>query len=259
MINGVVVLAAFFSAATFALIHLLSNRIYRYSERHRSKMLSFFGGISAAYVFLDLLPRLETTRVHLRTVFGEIPAFLDILAVPGLAFLGFMAFFVLEHFAVYTRRSKHAKVGGEIERVSASKHAFAIHFVSIAFLNLIIGYILRFEAEAGALPLLFYTAALSLHFIILDDTMEQHYKQVYVRFGRYFASMLPLVGWGISVFFPENPSEGYLLLGVILGVILFNAVKDAVPKSGGKNSSLFVSGALIYSVLLLVAAWLSGG
>jgi hypothetical protein len=258
MMNGDGVLAALFSAAAFALIHLLSNRIYRYSELHRSKMLSFFGGISAAYVFLDLLPRIETTRIHLRTVFGELPAFLDVLAVPGLAFVGFMTFFVLEHFAVYSRRGEHAKKGGEIEEISASERAFAIHFVTIAFLNLIIGYILRFEAETGPLSLIFYSAALSLHFVILDDSMEQHYKQSYVRFGRYFASVLPLIGWGISIFFPENPSEGYLLLGVILGVILFNAVKDAVPKGGGKDPSLFISGAIIYSTLLLVAAWLSG-
>jgi len=258
MINNDVVLAAFFSATFFALIHLLSNRIYRYSERHRSKMLSFFGGMSAAYVFLDLLPRLETTRVHLRTVFGEIPAFIEVLSVPGLAFIGFMGFFILEHFALYSRRSEHAKVGIEVSRVSASKRAFAIHFVSIAFLNLIIGYILRFEAEVGVLSLLFYTAALSLHFIILDDTMEQHYKNLYIRFGRYLAGILPLAGWGISVFFPENPSEGYLLLGLIIGVILFNAVKDEVPKSEGKNYGLFVAGALIYSSLLIVAAWLGG-
>lgn len=257
MINSVV-LAAFFSAAVFAMVHFLSNRIYRYSERHRGRILAFFGGISAAYVFLDLLPRLETTHLHLRTVFGEIPAFLDVLAVPGLAFIGFMAFFVLEHFAVYSRRNKQEKAGGGIESVSAAKSAFAVHFVSIAFLNLIIGYILRFEAEAGTLPLVFYTAALSLHFIILDDTMEQHYQKLYVRFGRYVASVLPLVGWGISLFFPENPSEGYLLLGIILGVILFNAIKDSVPRNEAKNSSLFVSGALIYSVLLLVAAWLGG-
>lgn len=257
MMNDKIVLTALFSAVAFSLIHLLSNRIYRYSEMHRSKMLSFFGGISAAYVFLDLLPRLETTRIHLRIIFGEIPEFLDVLAVPGLAFIGFMTLFVLEHFAIYSRRGEHAKIGGEIERISASKRAFAIHFITIAFLNLIIGYILRFEAETGPLPLIFYTAALSLHFVILDDTMEQHYKQLYVRFGRYFASVLPLIGWGISIFFPENPSEGYLLLGVILGVILFNAVKDAVPKGGGKDPRLFISGAIIYSTLLLVVAWLS--
>jgi hypothetical protein len=31
-----------------------------------------------------------------------------------------------------------------------------------------------------------------------------------------------------------------------------------VPKSEGKNYSLFVAGALIYSALLIVGAWLGG-
>ena len=258
MVNDGYIVVALFSATVFALVHLFSNRIYRYTQRHRTKMLSFFGGISAAYVFLDLLPRLETTRIHIKTVFGEIPAFLDVLAVPGLAFIGFMVFFILEHFAVYSRKGKHTKEGGEFSDVSASPYSFIINIGVIAFLNIVIGYALRFEAESGLLSLMFYTAALSLHLIILDDTMEQHYKPLYLRFGRYFASVLPLAGWGISVFFPENPSEGYLLLGLILGVVLFNAIKDAVPKGGGKDSRLFVFGALLYSVLLLVAAWLGG-
>jgi hypothetical protein len=221
-------------------------------------MLSFFGGISAAYVFLDLLPRLETTRIHLRTVFGEVPAFLDVLAVPGLAFIGFMIFFILEHFAVYSRKGKHAEVGGEFEAVSASNYSFAINIGVIAFLNIVIGYILRFEAESGLLSLIFYTAALSLHLVILDDTIEEHYKPLYLRFGRYFASLMPIAGWGLSLFFSENPSEGYLLLGLILGVVLFNSIKDAVPKGAGKDFRLFVLGALLYSILLIVAAWLNG-
>ncbi|MCW4019341.1 MAG: hypothetical protein NWF00_11805 [Candidatus Bathyarchaeota archaeon] len=176
-----------------------------------------------------------------------------------MAFIGFMIFFILEHFAVYSRKERHAKEGGDYNYISASTSAFIIQLVFISFLNLIIGYLLRFEAEAGVLSLVFYTAALSLHFIILDDSMEQNYKQLYVRFGRYLASLMPIIGWGLSVFFPENPSEGYLLLGVLLGVILFNAIKDAVPKGGGKNASLFVSGAVLYSALLLVGAWVTAG
>jgi len=257
MVYDGLVLAAFFSAMTFALVHLFSHRIYRYTQRHRSKMLSFFGGISAAYVFLDLLPRLEAIRIHFRTIFGEVPAFLDALAVPGLAFIGFMIFFMLEHFALSSRRDEHAEVGGDFADVSGSKNSFLIHIGVVAFLNLVIGYVLRFEAESGFLALLFYGAALSLHLIILDETMEQNYKKLYLKYGRYFAGLMPLVGWCFSVFFPENPSGGYLLLGLILGVVLFNAIKDAVPKGGGKDTKLFVTGALLYSILLLLGAWLS--
>jgi hypothetical protein len=252
------ILAAFFSAIAFALVHLFSHRIYRYSQRHRIKMLSFFGGITVAYVFLDLLPRLETTSVHLQLLFGDIPAFLDVLAMPGLSFAGFMIYFILEHFAIYSRKGKHKKVGGEFEDVSASTYAFAVHFVSLAFVSLLLGYILRFEAELGILGLIVYTLALSLHFIILDNSMEKHYKRLYVRFGRFFAGLMPLLGWGISVFFPENSSWGYLSLALVFGIILFNAIKDEVPRGAGKESRLFIVGALMYSALLLAVAWLSG-
>jgi len=67
---------------------------------------------------------------------------------------------------------------------------------------------------------------------------------------------MPLIGWGISLFFPENPSEGYVLLALVSGIVLFNAIKNEVPKGGGKNSGIFIAGALFYSVLLLIIAWL---
>jgi len=252
MISDGVVIAAFFSSVIFASVHLFSNRFYGYSEKHKDKMLSLFGGIAVAYVFLDLLPRLESTRIHLENVFGQIPVFLSYLAIPGLAFLGFMVFFVLEHFAIKTRNGK------KTDRRS-SIYSFGSHFISIALLNLVIGFILRFEAESGFTPLVLYTVALSLHFIILDNTMERHYKRLYVRFGRFLAGLMPIVGWGLSVIFPENPSEGYLLLALVLGVILFNAIKDEVPKGGGKESRLFVVGALLYSGILIAAAWLGSG
>lgn len=238
-------------------MHLFSHRIYRYSKRHRAKILSFFGGVTAAYVFLDLIPSLEATRIHLQNVFGSIPPFIAYLAVPGLAFIGFMVFFILEHFAVYSRTKGTPKETGETKDESSSKLAFAIHLSTVVFLSLVIGYILRFEAEAGFIPLLLYTFALSLHFIILDNSMERHYKGLYVRFGRYVAGLMPLVGWSVSVLFPESESEGYLLLALVLGVILFNAIKDEIPKGGGRASGLFVAGALLYSVLILTVAWLT--
>ena len=52
--------------------------------------------------------------------------------------------------------------------------------------------------------------------------------------------------------------EGYVLLALVSGIILFNAIKNEVPKGGGRNSDIFIAGALFYSVLLLIIAWLRG-
>ena len=253
-----VVLFAFFSALVLMLAHLFSNRIYRYSKHHRNRVISFFGGIAVAYVFLDLLPRLETTHVHIERIFGDLPAFLDKLAVPGLSLMGFVIFFALEHLALRTRDITNKKMGIGVGSISTSSVVFGVHFSSLAFFNLVVGYVLRFEVEAGILPLLLYTSALSLHFIILDNTMEGHYENLYLKYGRYAASLMPIIGWGISMFFPENPSEGYLLLALVSGIVLFNAIKNEVPNRGGKNSGIFIAGTLFYSVLLLIIAWLRG-
>lgn len=258
MADGNVVLSAFFSTLVLVSAHLFSYRIYRYSKRHRSRVFSFFGGTTIAYVFLDLLPRLESTHIHLERIFGDLPSFLDTLAVPSLALLGFLVFFALEHLAVGSRHAERRKTGKEFSVSSASLATFRVHLLVLAFFNIVIGYILRFEVEAGIFHLLLYTFALSFHFIIVDNTMADHYKNLYFRYGRYTASLMPLIGWAISIVFPENMSEGYMLLALISGIILFNAIKDEVPKGGGKNPTIFTAGALSYSVLLLIVAWLRG-
>lgn len=257
MANVSAVLLALLSALVLMTTHLFSHRIYRFSANHKNRMISFFGGIAVAYVFLELLPRLEATHIHLETVFGDLPAFLDTIAVPSLALIGFLIFFGLEHLAIRSRRSEREKMQGDYDSTIASVPTFIAHLAVLVFFNLVIGYVLRFEVEIGVLPLLLYTSALSLHFIILDNTMESHYKRLYLKYGRYAASFMPLIGWGLSVFFPESPSVGYLLLAFLYGVILFNAIKDEVPKEGGKSSGLFIAGALFYAILLFLIAWLS--
>ena len=258
MANYSIILLAFFAALFLMLAHLFSNRIYRYSKNHRNRIISFFGGIAVAYVFLDLLPRLEAAHIHLERIFGDLPAFLDNIAVPGLALMGFLIFFGLEHLAVNSRHIQCKKTGDVFSSVPASTATFVVHFINLAFFNLVIGYVLRFEAEIGLIPLLLYASAISLHFIILDTTMENHYKHLYLKYGRYVASLMPIIGWGISAIFPENQSTGYVLLALISGIVLFNAINNEVPKGGKKNSGIFIAGALFYSVLLLIVVWLTG-
>jgi hypothetical protein len=257
MDNFSVVLLAFFSALFLMSAHLFSNRIYRYSTHHRNRIISFFGGIAIAYVFLDLLPRLQAAHIHLENIFGNLPTFLDNIAVPAIALLGFLIFFGLEHLALNSRRVQHKKTGDLFSNVPASTPTFILHFINLAFFNLVIGYILRFEAQIGIIQLILYASALSLHFIIIDKTMEENYQNLYLKYGRYIASLMPIIGWAISTVFPENSSEGYILLALISGIVLFNAINNEVPKGGGKNSGIFIAGALSYSAILLIVAWLT--
>jgi hypothetical protein len=230
------------------LVHILMPKIFSRLEKHKGKVFSLFGGIIAAYVFLDLLPKLEQTRTHFENLFGGMPHFVYLIIAPVLAFIGFVTFFSLEHLA--ERRSS------EQAKDKSDKPAFAVHLGNIIFLNIVIGYLLRFETELGIIALIPYTAILSLHFITLDKSMEEHYGQLYVKIGRYIAGAAPLIGWGLSGLFPEKPSEGYLLLALVVGVVLFNSIKNEMHKGGKSNTKEFLLGTLFSSILLLIVIWL---
>ncbi|MFJ6412620.1 hypothetical protein [Terribacillus sp. AE2B 122] len=58
-------------AAGFALIHYFSKYMSFLRETHRSKFLSVSAGIAVAYVFVHLLPELNTYQEQLETKLGD--------------------------------------------------------------------------------------------------------------------------------------------------------------------------------------------
>jgi hypothetical protein len=166
-----------------------------------------------------------------------------------------MVFFGIDHLAIYSRKKE--KIGGIKDHISGRK-TFVVHLGNVVFLNLVVGYLLRFEVELGIFALALYAVVLSLHFITLDESMEEHYRTYYTNIGRYAAGVAPLLGWGISIFFPENQSEGYLILAMVTGVVLFNSIKNEIPASSDKNAKMFFLGASVTAILLFLVAWLRG-
>jgi len=132
---------ALFSALIFSLINLFSNRLSRLTKKRKAVALSFFGGIAAAYVFLDLLPTLRQAGELLQDVTGgqQLVGFYED-AIFLIVFLGFLIFFVLEHVAVDSRRKKQKETKQWFEETSGSKNVFAIHLANFCFLNAVLSY-----------------------------------------------------------------------------------------------------------------------
>jgi hypothetical protein len=85
--------------------------------------------------------------------------------------------------------------------------------------------------------------------------MIDHYKHYQLKVGRFVAAVVPFVGWGLSLLYPERLAEAYVLLALISGVILYHSIKNEVPSAYQKQSlSLFIVGAVFYTVILLVHA-----
>lgn len=253
-----IILPALIVALVFVFIHLSSPRIYGYSEHYKKRILSFSGGVAAAYVFLDLLPVIQKADPHLHILFGNNPLLFIFLekAIFGVAFLGFVTFFILEYLANNSREIESKKYKKDISNISASKNVFYVHLALTALVILIICYSIRFEIKNTGLAVLLYTIALSLHFFVSDRSMEEHYQNLYVKYGRYTLAVMPLLGWFLSAFLPERESEAYVLLAFIAGAVLFNVIKDEIPRLGTGKPIFFFIGAIFYSELLLILPWL---
>lgn len=247
---------SFAAAVIFALISFYAFRLLQFTEHHKRRVLSFFGGVIAAYVFLDLLPSLELAGVYLKQVAGEsqlVSVYQD--AIFLVVFVGFLLFFVLEHFAKRSRIRKQALTQKDYSQTAAAKKLFIVHFISYAFMNLILSYLLIFEFQTGLITGLLYTFAIAMHFFISSDDMVEHYKQYQISFGRYIAALMPLAGWASSMLFPEHLAEVYIMLAFISGTILYTSIKNEIPSAPKKQSlTLFLIGAAFYTVLLLAHA-----
>jgi len=247
------------AAIVFALINLYTLRLLNFVEHHKRRVLSFFGGVAAAYVFLDLLPTLEIAGIYLTQIAGAsqfVALYED--AIFLVVFVGFLVFFVLEDLAKRSRIKNQALSRQGYAQTVAKKNVFIVAFVNYAFLNLVLSYLLFFEFQVGLAGGLLFTFAVGLHLFIYNDSMVEHYKHYQTHIGRYIGALLPLAGWTVSVLLPEHLAEVYILLALISGTILYTSIKNEIPSETRKQSlAMFLVGSAFYAVLLLSHAILA--
>ncbi|XHH10003.1 MAG: hypothetical protein ACFCUE_05060 [Candidatus Bathyarchaeia archaeon] len=247
---------SFVAALVFALISLYTFKLLHYTEHHKRRFLSFFGGVAAAYVFLDLLPSLEQAGIYLTQIsVGSELVMLYEDAIFFVVFVGFLLFFVLEHVAKRSRIKKQALTKQGYNQTVADRRVFIVHFINYGFMTLVLSYLLIFEFQASITAGLLFTFAVSLHLFIATDSMIEHYKHYQLTIGRYVGAAIPLVGWAISMLFPEHLAEVYVLLALISGTILYTSIKNEIPSESRKQSlAFFLVGSAFYAVLLLAHA-----
>ena len=169
-----IIISALIVSLVFAGIHLGSHKIYGFSEHYKKRILSFSGGIASAYVFLDLLPLIQRADPHLHAVLGNSPFIAIFLekAIFGVAFIGFLVFFILEYTAIKSRYYNAQRAAKSLEKTNASRNVFYVHLALTALVSLIICYSLRFEILTTGIGVTIYTIALSLHFLFQMDVWK---------------------------------------------------------------------------------------
>jgi hypothetical protein len=125
-------------AIALAIVHAFIStfKVDAYIPQYR--WLSFAGGVSISYVFLDIFPELSHAQEEIAHASFPLLNYLE-NHVYLLALLGLTLFYGLDRLALTSRRWKVAKD----ERDRAGSRVFTIHMAAYALVNAIFGYLLQ--------------------------------------------------------------------------------------------------------------------
>lgn len=233
------------AVVVLALIHLFASRVRFIDAVPRSRLLSFGGGISVAYVFVRILPVLdqgqETVERELGPAVGSLQYQNYLVALAGLTvFLG------LERL-VQRSRSEQRAVQGE-DRTSPA--VFRLHIGSFAVVNVLFGYLLAERGAEGAQRLLLFGVALALYFLVNDYGLRQQHKDAYRQMGRWVLAVALLLGWGIRQLAAVPDLVLAIILAFVGGGVTFNILKEELPAERESRFWAFALGAAAYAALL---------
>lgn len=241
-----IVLVSMLAVAGLALVHLFSGTLRFLEGTPRSIWLSIAGGVSVAYVFIHLLPELSKAQETVVEAINGGVAFLE-SHVYLVALLGLAIFYGLERAASASRRRRRKE--GEEDATSAG--VFWLHVSSFALYSAIIGYLLLHREDPGLESLLFFFAAMALHFLVNDHGLREHHKGAYDRIGRWVLAAAIVFGWVLGLLAEISEVALAVLIAFLAGGVILNVLKEELPEERESRFWAFALGAALYAALLL--------
>ena len=238
---------SFVYALAFTIIHICTKYLFFVKHGERNYFLSVSGGIAVSYVFIHLLPELNS---HQRIIE-------DSNTFEGLKFLENHAFIMalcgLVIFYGLERMVKNAKKGDKESKKGISyTGVFWIHISFFFVYNALIGYLLIREHYENGSGMFFYFLALAVHFMTNDHSLRSEHKQVYDKYGRWLLSGAILIGWILGVVTKVDELIISLLVAFLAGGITLNVLKEELPEEKDSSFVAFSIGILGYTSLLLL-------
>lgn len=212
-------------AVVLSIIDFLTEGIFFNRGKIKEVVVSLAGGVSAAYIFLALLPLLYSGVAVLSK-------FLFVFVL-----LGFAAYYLIEKM-IY----QHTPREQIVHKIKVE------HSVTLFFYHVIIGLELvaltKFDLFAG---LLFFFPVM-LH-LIVDALPHQATKNVVRKLlltsGSVFGALFALL-----VEIPQTVH--FALLGLMTGLLLFLEIREVIPQRRRGRAEFFVLGMVGYGALIII-------
>ena len=91
----------------------------------------------------------------------------------------------------------------------------------------------------------------ALHLFIIDDNLREHQQLLYDKFGRWFLVAAIVFGTVISQILHFNEAVITIVWSFLAGSIILNVLKRELPDENKTCFKSFLSGSLLFSILLL--------
>jgi len=231
------------AALLFAAVFLVGGRVHplRALIRDRRSIISFGAGMSAAYVFVHVLPELHgARRVFAESASVTLPW--EGKAIYFLALIGFLVFYGLDHLR---ERLLDSIAEGE-DRV-----AFRVHVGGFAAYVGLTSYLLVRSLEETATSTALYAVAIAFHLLAVDHSLRDEHGAAYDRIGRFLLAGMALVGWAIGLLVGLPRSLVALLLAFLSGAVIMNSAVMELPSEKDGRFLPFLTGGLLYGLAVL--------
>jgi hypothetical protein len=229
-------LAAILYAAAFVVDGPLKKLM-----KDRNSMISLGAGMSAAYIFVHVMPELA----NLRYVFTEsvsIPLRFEGMVIYFVALFGFLIFYALNHL----HPAKH-----EIGKTTKENLIFKLHIGSFAIYVWLMSYLLIHQLEKTLVTVAMFALAITLHFLGVDRTLRNEHGSSYDNLGRYILGGMAILGWLSGLIFSIPHHLLALLVAFISGGVVLNSTIMELPSDNDGRFIYFIIGGLLYGLLLM--------
>jgi hypothetical protein len=230
-------------ALLFAAVFLVGGRFHplRAVLPDRRGLVSFGAGMSAAYVFVHLMPELHSARTAVaESVSAPLPY--DAKAIYFLGLVGFLAFYGLERLRAHVECS----AGADRETL-----AFRLHIGGFSVYVALMSCLLVRNLEGTSSATWLYVAAIGAHFLALEHTLAEEHGDAWRRVGRWVLALACLLGWatGLLVELPRQALA--LLVAFVSGAVIMTSAVMELPSEKDGRFLPFLAGGLLYGLALL--------
>lgn len=233
-------------AIGLALVHAFLSEWNLFSFLPEHRWISFSGGVSIGYIFLEVFP--ELSHAQLEVEHSRIPLVIYLEShVYLIALFGLLVFYGLDILALSSRRQNWES--SQID--CTSPEIFWIHVTGFACLNIVFGYLIQDIREHSWLDCALFFTTVSLHFFIIDRHLRHHHKVLYDQVGRWVLTAAILVGAIVGQALHLEEAIVAAVWSFLAGSLILNILGHELPDEHRSCFWSFLAGTVLYSGLIL--------